>query len=351
MNAPSLRHAWRTHLDTHPGARTLEVAQALGVSEGELLFSRVGDDATLLRPDWVGLVQALPELGEIMALTRNAHVVHEVIGPYETVRAHPAMAGVFGAIEQRLPLSRWSLGIAAPVDGRRRTLHSLQFFDGNGQAVLKIYAREGTDEAAWKALVERFAEDEPPAEVPLSPVQPRTDRPDAEVDAPALREAWAAMTDTHQAHPLLRDHDVGREQALRLLGATWATPVHPVDTLSSLLDRAAADDEKIMIFVGNTGSIQIYQGLVRRVMWRGDWLNVLDPGFNLHVRTTGLVRAWVVRKPTDRGLVRSLEVFDDTGALAVQVFGKRTEDRSKADSWRALIEDLERDHAVESGPA
>jgi hypothetical protein len=46
----------------------------------------------------------------------------------------------------------------------------------------------------------------------------------------------------------------------------------------------------------------------------GPWLNVLDPGFNLHLREDLIASAWIVRKPTADGVVSSLELFDAGGA-------------------------------------
>lgn len=337
----SLREAWTQQLERTPRARTVEVATTLGVSEAELLHSRVGDDAVQLRPEWKALAEALPSLGTVMCLTRNAHVVHEATGPYEKVHVRGPMGGVYGAIiDQRLILSRWATAIAAPVESRRGTLRSLQIFDAAGTAVLKIYARETTDLDAWDALVERFADPSPPASLEVAPLDEPEERADGDVAVEAFRAAWAAMTDTHQAHPLLREHGVARLQAMRLLGPEWVTPVG-ADTLRRLLERSAADAEPLMVFVGNTGCIQIFSGTVSRIVVMDEWLNVLDPAFNLHARTTGFAHAFVVRKPTDRGLVWSLEIYAEDGTTLCQVFGQRTEDRSQRASWHALLADLE----------
>lgn len=343
-----LRQAWLEHLEQHPKSRTLQVAHALDVSEAELVFSRVGDDATLLRPDWKALLEGLPAVGPVMCLTRNEHVVHERIGPYERVEVTPHMAGIYGQhIDQRLILARWATAIATPVETRRGVLQSVQVFDGAGTAVLKLYAREATDPAAWEALIASLAvqrDDLPPA-LEVRPLPARPDRPDEDVDAEGMRAAWAAMQDTHEVHPLLRRLQVGRLQATRLLGAQWATPVDP-SSLQTLLEGCAADEEPIMIFVGNTGSIQIHSGLVRRIVVMGDWLNVMDPDFNLHVHSPELHTAWVVRKPTDRGLVWSFEAFDPRGTHLIQLFGKRTEARSQRASWHQRLAALQQAHTL-----
>ncbi len=337
-----LRSRWLTHLDQNPRARTLDVALALGVSEAELLYSRVGDDATLLRDDWKALLEGLPAVGEVMCLTRNAHVVHERVGAYERVEFSPFMAGIYGeTIDQRLVVGRWGSAIAAPVETRKGKLDSLQIFDKSGQAALKIYAVDGTDRQAWAALVASLPCAEPPASLTVEAVEPEPPRADDAIDSEELRRSWAAMKDTHDVYPLLRRLGVGRLQALRLLGAQWAQAVE-VSALNELLTGAATDGEPLMVFVSNAGSIQIFSGEVHRIVAADGWLNVLDPGFNLHIRESGIASAWIVRKPTDRGLVWAFEAYSEEGDTLLQVFGTRTEDRSQRPSWHARLGALER---------
>jgi len=102
-----------------------------------------------------------------------------------------------------------------------------------------------------------------------------------------------------------------------------------------------------MCFVGNRGCLQIFCGSVHRIEMRGPWLNVLDPGFNLHLRTDLVASAWVVRKPTRlRGMITSLELFDAAGGLVCQLFGARPPGEGERTAWRALL-----DRAVTGGVA
>jgi putative hemin transport protein len=72
------------------------------------------------------------------------------------------------------------------------------------------------------------------------------------------------------------------------------------------------------------------------------WLNVLDPGFNLHLREDRIAMAWVVRKPTADGDVTSLELFDADGETLAMFFGERKPGRAELASWRALVDTLPR---------
>ena len=91
-----------------------------------------------------------------------------------------------------------------------------------------------------------------------------------------------------------------------------------------------------MVFVGNAHCIQIHTGPVCNLKWLDDWFNVLDPEFNLHLKTTGIAELWRVRKPSTDGIVTSWEAFDADGELIVQLFGARKPGEPERDDWREL---------------
>ncbi|PXB63181.1 hemin-degrading factor, partial [Pseudomonas aeruginosa] len=160
---------------------------------------------------------------------------------------------------------------------------------------------------------------------------------DAQIDAAALREGWAALKDTHHFHALLKKHGAQRTQALRLAGGEWAERLDNGD-LAKLFEAAAESGLPIMVFVGNAHCIQIHTGPVCNLKWLDDWFNVLDPEFNLHLKTTGIAELWRVRKPSTDGIVTSWEAFDADGELIVQLFGARKPGEPERDDWRELAE-------------
>jgi putative hemin transport protein len=70
---------------------------------------------------------------------------------------------------------------------------------------------------------------------------------------------------------------------------------------------------------------------------RDAWLNVMDPGFNLHLRTDLVRAAWIVRKPTGDGIVTSLELFGATGDTIAMLFGERKPGAPELPDWRAAL--------------
>ncbi|TVR82905.1 MAG: hemin-degrading factor [Rhodospirillales bacterium] len=324
-----------------PNARARDLADALDLSEGQVVAARCGDGVARLAPRWHDLLLGLTAVGPVMALTRNEYAVHEKIGTYGNVELSIGTGLVLDPdIDLRIFFDHWAHAFAVTETRNGQALTSIQVFDRDGTAVHKVYVQGETDRSAWDRLVaDLTADDQTPgmAVTPLPPV--RRDRPDAHVDAEALRGKWRALTDTHDFFPMLKDLDVGRVQAFRLVGREFAEPVGD-DAFAVALHRAAATAVPIMIFVGNPGVIQIHSGPVGTVREMGEWLNVLDPGFNLHLRTTGVTERWLVRKPTSDGIVTSLELFDANGRQIAWMFGQRKPGVPERTEWRVLAESL-----------
>jgi len=95
-----------------------------------------------------------------------------------------------------------------------------------------------------------------------------------------------------------------------------------------------------MCFAGNRGNIQIHSGPVHRIKTLDQWLNVLDPEFNLHIDMDRIASAWLVRKPTCDGIITSIELYLDNGEAAAQFFGVRQEGQPENPEWRQLAESM-----------
>ena len=335
------------------GKRAKDAAESLGLSEGAAVAAHIGVHerplkASWLQGPWMELLQGLEVCGPVMALTRNTSTVHEKTGVYENLSGGPSVGLALGEdIDLRLFLDRWHAGFAVvePASSPANPpAQSLQFFDAHGLAVHKIFVRDATDRAAFDALVARFTTPDAPAA--FTAAEPKlAPQADSEIDVPALVSAWAAMTDTHQFFGLLRKHNAERQQALRLVEGRF-TQRASLAALHGLLDEAAMDGTSIMVFVGSPGCIQLHSGPVHRIepmaMATTRWLNVLDPGFNLHLREDLLAHVWIVQKPTSDGIVTSVEAFDHEGELMAMFFGSRKPGTPELQGWRDLVARLPR---------
>jgi putative hemin transport protein len=333
---------WNVLRGEKPALRIRDAAATLGVSEAELVALGVGRTATPLKPDWRGILSDMPEVGRVMCLTRNEHCVHERRGRFEGVDVKAPHGIVLGPdIDLRLFLGSWKHGFAVREPLKQGERLSLQFFDGAGDAVHKIYATEETDRPAFDALIARYTAATPP-DLEIGARTPDVmDRPDTEIDVAGLRTAWLGMKDTHEFFGMLGTFKVGRVQALRLVGEDLAREL-PVRALRSAFEAAAADGTPIMVFVGSHGCIQIHTGPVKHLVDAHGWFNILDPDFNMHLRDSGVARVFSVRKPTEDGIVTSIEAFDARNRNILLMFGARKPGKPELEEWRAIVAKVEK---------
>jgi putative hemin transport protein len=341
---------WSRLRGEQPTLRIRDAATTLGVSEAELVATGIGTTATPLAADWRSILTEMPQVGRVMCLTRNEHCVHERHGRFEDVQVTGPHGLVLGPdIDLRLFLGSWKHGFAVREPIKQGERLSLQFFDGAGEAVHKIYATDETDRAAFDALIARHRA-ATPTELAVTPraadtVAPESvGRPDSEIDVEGLRQAWRAMKDTHEFFGMLGKFKVGRVQALRLVGEEFARELPP-RALRSAMEAASADGTPIMIFVGSGGCIQIHSGPIKRLVEVHGWFNVLDPTFNLHLREAGVARVFSVRKPTEDGVVTSIEAFCNRDRNILLMFGERKPGKPELEPWRSIVARIEKQAA------
>jgi putative hemin transport protein len=345
-----LRAAWKGIQQAKPGIRIREAAADLGSSEAALLATTIGDDTVRLDGDWQDFVKRLPELGRVMALTRNNGCILEHKGSFQKVNTfgknEHAMGTVIGPIESRVFFNAWHVAFAVKQKKDERELVSLQVFDHAGEAITKIYLQENSDTEAFERLMNDFAsQDQSPEQFTKKYVGETFNKA---IDKEALMSDWAALEDTHDFFPMLKKHNAHRYHVLELAEGRFSYRVNPA-AVGQILQAAAAEKLPIMIFAGNRGNLQIHQGKVKtiRLIERGHtgeekWLNVLDPDFNMHLRMDHVKDVWVVTKPTKDGDVTSIEVYDDRKDLVVQFFGLRKPSVPELEGWRNLVRLLPR---------
>ena len=340
-----LTAAWANLRAENPHLRIREAAEKLSVSEAELLATGCGESVTRLEPEFSRILQDFQSLGRIMALTRNEEIVHERKGEYknvEIIKGHRKMGlAVNEDIDLRIFFDRWHFAFAVESENQRGTSRSFQFFDEHGAAIHKVFLTEQSDAAEFEKLVEKYKSEDQSPTINVQPKSEKTqEKADDEIDVENFRKAWSELKDTHDFFPMLRKFGAAREQALRIADREMAREV-AADSFKFVLEEASERNLPIMVFVGNHGIIQIHTGEVERVVEARGWFNVLDEKFNLHINQEKIARAWIVRKPTDEGIVTSLELFNDEGENVALFFGKRKPGIPESEDWRKLIKDLE----------
>jgi len=342
MTVEAIRNGWEAYRAEHRRAFKYDAAEAMGISEAELLAVDCGETVIRLSGDWQELLGGFGDLGRVMVLTRNHDAVHEKKGLYKPVSFTGHVGLVLDeGIDLRLFLQNWAMGFAVHNPDGKAYKHSFQFFDAQGGSVHKVFVDDEHADAVAALVSKHRSADQAPVQPVALPRTAEAPLPDDEVDAEGFRAAWAGLRDTHDFYPMIKRFKVTRTQACRLVGTAFAERLAPT-AYREVFTRAAASELPIMVFVGNPGCIQIHTGAIRKLFDASGWYNIMDPGFNLHLREGGVAEAWLTRKPTADGTVTAVELFDAAGRDIALIFGKRKPGIPELAAWRDLAESLPR---------
>ncbi|EJL94545.1 putative heme degradation protein [Herbaspirillum sp. CF444] len=347
-----LADRWSALRTAEPKTHPRDAAQKLGVSEAELVATNVGKGVTRLRDGgdaYKAVYDRLHELGRIKAITRNDNAVLERVGTVTKAKLNadgrviPGTGFAGGQIDLRFGTDNWRSAFAVVQPGREgKVSRSLQFFDVHGNAVNKVYLDNEAGVAVFDKLVGDFKATDQSAALKVDRAPTKVIRkPNGDVDVKELRDSWNELTDVHEFPRLLKDLGITREQALDLIGKDAAYRIS-AQSVQTLLNSASSQAQPIMVFVSNPGMTQIFSGTVKTVKATGEWFNVLDPDFNLHLRQAGIDHGWVVKRPAKDGVITSVEFYDANGEQVVNFFSRRDRNKEESAMWRSIVASLAR---------
>lgn len=331
---------------TRPELSSRDLAQKLNISEAELTYARVGDDAERLDISASVLLAELEHVGVTCSVTSNPHAVHQIMGEYQNLRLHGHLGLILNprALDLRLFFRHWNAVFSLRETTAQGEQLSIQCFDFQGNAIHQIYCTEKTNQEAWQALVAKYRTAN---NSPLT-IEPANEAPTTQssIDNTIINAEWRKLTDIHQFFMLLKRHNISRQQAFRAVGDDLAYQVDN-QAVIQILKAAQADLNEIMLFVGNSGCMQIFTGAIEQLSALeenqsadGQWVNVSNPRFDLQLNQQAITESWVTRKPTKDGFVSSLELLDEHGKHILQIFGQRSEGQPEQNQWHQQLAEL-----------
>lgn len=282
----------RTARAKKPRIYARDFAEAQGLCEAALCAAFVGISATRITADPDRIMPGLAALGQVMALTRNDSCVLEKVGCYDSYQPGEIPRIVNPPIDLEMAPAHWQHAFACDEAGPKGPKRSIQIFDAAGAAVHKIHLREETKAEAWAPLVASLRLADQAQTFDPAPSDPGVD-------------LWA---DLSPVAPLRE----GRLPARRLTKAA----------VERLMVRAAETAVPVRFAVGNPGCIEHHSGVIMRVLEAGPWINVLDPGMELHLRMDHMAEIWA--HPDGK-----VDAFGDRGQLIVRMSG--------AEGWADLL--------------
>lgn len=282
----------RTARARKPRIYARDFADGLGIPEAALCAAFVGSAATRISADPDRILPGLAALGQVMALTRNDSCVLEKVGCYDRYQPGAIARIVNPPIDLTLLRAKWQHAFALDEAGPKGPKRSIQIFDAAGEAVHKIHLREETNAEAWAPLVAALRLADQDQGFTPAPTDPEAD-------------LWADLS-------LIAPLREGRLSARRLAKGA----------IERLMVRAAETAVPVDFAVGNPGCIERHSGVIVRVLEAGPWINVLDPGLELHLRMDHIAEVWALPDG-------SVDAFGAAGQLIVRMSG--------AEGWADLL--------------
>ncbi len=322
--------------------RAREAAKLLGISEAEYVALSYGETCTMLDNNrFTEILLQLETVGEVMALTRNDAMVLEHHGTYQGgTKGKNHVIFNTPEIDLRLNVSKWKYGFA--VDENKR--QSLQFFDEFGEAAHKIYVTSASDKSSYEAILHEFSTTGSFSDLKITnkPEAHITHIKDVNIDQEAIHKDWKALDDVHQINGFLEEYSVTRPQAYRYLGNDAITLQRTA--LEGLLEKVSELQIPLLIFVSNSTSTQIHNGVVNKLMEMGPWFNVLDPKFSLHANMELVSETWMVTKYLNgESPTYSMELFDinHNSLMMVYLHPEARKNDDKKQLWADILMSLQ----------
>jgi putative hemin transport protein len=253
------------------GLNNRAAALELGVPEASLVASGCGRFVTRMSGEFAQLLGALPALGEIKSVVRNAYAVQERAGRAKAIVLHADGAITIDGdtFVLQADANAWARGFALVEPGKYGIKRSLQFFADSGESAVKFFLTGNSSRRAFEALVGTFAAADQTASEAV-----------AEAKAPAAQERPGQRA-----------------------------------SLAAFLYEAARLAQPVEITVANRVASQRTAKVPERIKRsdRGGWINVLDPGLDLHLheqrirslRVEGDTFHWIADDGTEAFSARS----------------------------------------------
>lgn len=333
-----------------------EGAAALGVSEFELMLA--SPYSQYIGGHCKEVLKQFENFGQVESIVRNDLAVHEKTAPYNNLKLGDKMGLALnvGGLDLRFFMWRWQHMLAVTDLSRTdKPSYSIQFYDEQGSAIDKVYLRELTTEnlARWQNMIQEQVNNIRAHELTLTPLTPLnqwdykalTDEKGAE-----LQQGWRDMSDVHQFHGLLQRLEIDRASSYYQAPEQMTQQLN-IDAVEAIFEQARDAKCPIMIFVGNSGMVQIQTGTIQTLKRMGDWLNVLDKDhndFTLHLKDKALAQVWCVKRPTKDGIVTCIEGFDCHGTSVFSIFGQRIEGTPELNAWQTIVAKIVEDYSQEA---
>ncbi len=288
-NLKNLKSKWENLLKSDKKIRIRDAAKKIGVSESELLVTKINDEVEYLLIDNFNnfFISLFENVNSLMFLIRNDFSVHEKTVNSDDLKIFKH--GFTNSSENNFPLINIDFSDFAHCFYESkihagRKLCSLQIFDCFGDSVIKIYNRDDEDmnfEKSCKNYITLYKN---------------------QVENISKSKIHQNLDYINSVNRYFMDSKLSlKEQKISN------------DFLRKVFDLVSKNNFPIQIHVIGNNCIQYHRDIIKNIKIFGPWFNVMDKKFNLHLMDENIETTKLIEFSKDDKKYYSLEFFDDKG--------------------------------------
>lgn len=335
VQAEALARAW-LRLNACDGLLPDEhAARRLGVSEAELVDCRCGHSkVTRLRIEWQSLLPALETLGPVLAVTENDAVRQEGQISYRRIRRTRTRATMQqAALTLQMDLHAVASVYAVTEVRHSRVRESLRFYDDRGTRLHRIDYTQASNDRAWRSLIRRLCHpDQRPGLLSVTTAgefgAARTEPPPESRHGPE-RLPFEASAGTRRRYPA--------GTAPRTPEQAWTVDR---EALRWLVEASHEHDLRVAVRVCQGGWSQSHTGRLAPPPDTAGAIRLRGQGVRLQLQDTGAETMRIAQRRTHSGVTHTLEIFDQRGRLAAELFADRPGSDSEPVGWTRIAQSL-----------
>lgn len=333
-----IRLRWEQLKSYHPELSPATAAEKLKVSEVELFQSAGGENLKILNNQFGKLFAEIEKIEHFKILIRNKSCIQEINGSFKINSNQNGKLNIENEIA-KLNIQTDELKYCFSI--KSETENSFRFFDSKGSTVLRIITNPDTDQKLFDEITEKFISEDQDAELKIEATETLQNQTSTEINLQEFHSDWKNLDAIDDFQKILKKHNLTRWQAVHNAPDDFFAAKIKNRKVVNLLEETIEAEIPVRIYTENSCCIQSYHGEIENSSWHGSWFNVFAPDFSFHFDSSKVIESRIVRKPTNAGIISSIECFDGNDEMMFEIFCDREKDDPELNEWRALLNQFE----------
>lgn len=334
-----IRLRWEQLKSYHPELSPTTAAEKLKLSEIELFQSARGENLKILNDHFGELFAEIEKIEPFKILIRNKSCIQEINGSFNIKNLKESeiieISNDLGNLNIRMDELKYCFSI------KFETENSFRFFDSKGSSVLRIITNPDINQKLFDKITEKFISKDQDAAIKIESAETVLNQNSAEINLQEFHNDWKNLNTIDDFQQILKKHNLSRWQAVHNAPVDFFAAKIKNRKVVNLLEEIIESEIPIKIYTENSCCVQSYHGKIENSSWHGSWFNVFAPDFGFHFDSSKVIESRIVRKPTNAGIISSIECFDGNDEMMFEIFCDRENEDPELNEWRALLNQFE----------